>query len=153
MASDGSTMAAPQALVSPQPALRQEVQEGFSCPNRGAAASWGFFSGWLAAGVCEMGIVPALLTGLGIGGGYTTSTILGGLGWTPVVGLFAVALIFGVSYLLTRRVFATHPREVALRSYWQVVRTTAFAGGISFFAWILLGMTVIYAAGGGAMHM
>lgn len=148
MADDMHATAAPQGMAAPQPALRQEVQEGIIFPPRGAAVSLGFFSGWLAAGVCEMGIVPAFLAGFGISG-YTSSTILGGLGWTPVVGLFAVALVFGVSYLLTRRVFATRPREIALQTYWRVVKTTAFAGGISFVAWILLGMTVIYAVGGG----
>jgi hypothetical protein len=148
MADDMGAMAAPQGLAAPQPALRQEIQEGILFPHRGAAVSLGFFSGWLAVDVCSLGIMPAFLTGFGISG-YTSSTILGGLGWTPVVGLFAIALVFSASYLLTRRVFATRPREIALPTYWRVVRTMAYAGGISFVAWTLLGMSVIYAVGGG----
>lgn len=143
-------LTAPQGLAAPQPSARAGVQEGFGCPNRGAAASMGFFSGWVAAGVCEMGIVPAFLAGFGVTTGYMGSSILWGLGWIPVVGVFAIALVFGVSYLITRKVFATVPREMAMKSYWQTVRTTAFAGGLSFVGWILLAMSVIYATGGGA---
>lgn len=153
MVEQTGAFAAPQGLTAPQPSVRAAVQEGFVCPNRGAAASMGFFSGWVAAGVCEMGVVPAFLAGFGVTTGYMGSSILWGLGWIPVVGLFAIALVFGFSYVLTRKVFASRPREVAMRSYWQAVRTTAFAAGLSFVGWILLSMSVIYAVGGGAMKM
>ena len=143
------TMATPLGVAAPQPGLGQELQEGIIYPPRGGAVSWGFLSGWLAAGVCDFGIVPGVLSGFGMGSAYANSTILGGMGWTPVVGVFAIALVFGVSYLLTRRVFATRPREVALQTYWRVVRTTSWAAGISFVAWTVLGMTIIYAVGGG----
>lgn len=149
MTDDGGTMAAPQGLAAPHPGLRQEVHEGIVPPNRGAAVSWGFFSGWFAVGVCDFGIMPGILTGFGAGSAYMSSRILWGLGWAPVVGLFSLALVFGASYLLTRRVFATYPRDIALQRYWRVVRTTAFAAGLSFVAWTVLGMTIIYAVGGG----
>lgn len=153
MVDELGVIAAPQGLTAPQPSAKAGVQEGFGCPNRSAAASMGFFSGWIAAGVCEMGVVPAFLGGFGLTASYMGSTILWGLGWVPVVGVFAIGLVFGFSYLLTRNVFATRPREMAMRSYWQTVRTTAFAGGISFVGWILLSMSVIYAVGGGSMRM
>jgi hypothetical protein len=132
---------------------RTAIQEGVSCPNRSAASSIGFFSGWIAAGVCEMGVIPAFLAGFGITTGYMGSSILWGLGWIPVVGAFSIALVFGSSYLLTRKVFATRPREIAMRSYWMTVRTTAFVAGLSFVGWILLSMSIIYALGGGTTNM
>lgn len=152
MASEADIPSSPLAVTLPRPAPHPHVQEGVLCPNRAAATSLGFFSGWLAAGVCELGIVPAVLTGFGVGSGYMSSTILGGLGWVPVVGAVSVALVFALSYVLARGVFVTRPREIAVRSYWQVVRTMAFAAGVSFVAWVVLGMSVIYALGGGAMH-
>lgn len=149
---DEVPVVANQAAAQTRPAFMPQVQEGFVCSNRGAVASWGFFSGWLAAGICDMGIVPAILGGVGLSSGYFATGIPFGLGWIPVIGLFAIALVFGASYLLTRRVFATRPREVARRAYWQVVRTMAFAGGLSFVGWVLLTMSVVYGVGGGAMH-
>lgn len=141
--------AAPQGMAAPQPATGPEFQDAILYPPRGAAASLGFFSGWFAVGVCDFGILPAALSGLGVGSAYIDTKMLGGLGWSPVVGLFSIALIFGVSYLLTRRVFATRPREVAVKAYWRVVRTTAWSAGFAFVAWTVLAMTVIYGVGGG----
>lgn len=99
-----------------------------------------------------MGIIPALLACFGVSS-YVGSEILWGLGWTPVVGLFAIALIFGVSYILNRRMFATRPRDEAMGTYWRLVRTTAFTAGLWFFGAVLLSMTVIYGVGGGSTKM
>lgn len=137
---------------APSPTRQPLVQQGGGCPNRSAASTVGFLSGWVAAGVCDFGIIPAALTGFGVGGSYVGSSVLWGLGWVPVVGVFAAAMVLGFSYLICRRAWATLPREIAVRTYWSTVRTTAFAGGISFVLWILLGMSIIYGVGGGAMH-
>lgn len=147
------TGAAPQSLEAPLSMPAEQVLEGPLCPNRGAAVSMGFFSGWFAASICEVGIIPALLAGFGVSSGFVGSQILGGLGWYPVVGIFSVALMLGFAYLQTRRYFGTAPRPIAMRAFWSTSRTMFFSAGIAFFGWTLLMMTVVYAIGGGAMKM
>src|SRR5579859_7659075 len=107
-----------QPQPQPQPAPRTGVQEGF-CVNRGALVSLGFLAGWLPVSCCSLGLVPALLSGLGVGTAYFAmgNTLLFGLGWTPIWGLVSIAIELLASYFMVRPAFARYSRDVAMRSF------------------------------------
>lgn len=136
--------------VQPQPQFlpRAGVQEGPQL-NRGACASVGFLAGWLPVNCCSLGLVPAILSGLGIGTAYfaTGKTILFGLGWTPIWAAVSVIFILGVSRLVARPAFATHSREIAVRNYWRTAGYMGLAAGITFIVWTELVMPLLFVLG------
>jgi hypothetical protein len=138
----------PQPQTQPQPVPVTGVQEGY-CVNRGTIASWGFLAGWLPVNCCTLGLVPAVLSGLGLGSAFfaANKTILFGLGWMPIMGLVSVALILVVSYFVVRPAFATYPREVAIRSYWRTAGYIGLAAGITFVLWMELIMPLLFLLG------
>lgn len=132
----------------PQPIPKTGVQEGF-CVNRGTIASVGFLAGWLPVNCCTLGLVPAVLSGLGLGSAYFAAgkTLLFGLGWMPIWGLVSVALILAVSYFVVRPAFATYPRDMAVRAYWRTAGYMGLAAGITFVAWMELIMPILFILG------
>jgi hypothetical protein len=137
-----------QPQPQPQPAPRTEVQEGF-CVNRGALVSIGFLAGWLPVSCCSLGLVPALLSGLGVGTAYFAmgNTLLFGLGWTPIWGLVSIAIVLLASYFMVRPAFARYSRDVAMRSFWKTAGLMGLAAGITFILWTELVMPVLFSLG------
>ncbi|GAC1350472.1 MAG: hypothetical protein NVSMB27_33310 [Ktedonobacteraceae bacterium] len=140
----------------PQPVPLTGVQEGF-CANRGAIASIGFLAGWLPVTCCSIGVVPAVLTGFGLGTAYFAmgKTMLFGLGWTPLLALVSVAIVLAASYFVARPAFTGgYPRGVAVRSYWKTAGYMALAAGIAFILWMELIMPLLFLLGVpmGALH-
>ncbi len=137
-----------RAQPQPQPVPRTGVQEGF-CVNRGSIASLGFLAGWLPISCCSLGLVPAVLTGLGLGSAYfaLNKTLLFGLGWTPIWGLLSVVLVMIASYFVIRPAFAHYSREVAIRSYWKTAGLMGLAAGITFILWMELVMPLLFILG------
>ncbi|GAC1342176.1 MAG: hypothetical protein NVSMB27_00700 [Ktedonobacteraceae bacterium] len=137
-----------QPQPQPQPAPRTGVQEGF-CVNRGALASLGFLAGWLPVNCCSIGLVPAILSGLGVGSAYFAAgnTLLFGLGWTPIWGLVSIAIVLIASYFMVRPAFAHYSRDVAIRSYWKTAGLMGLAAGITFILWTELVMPILFTLG------
>ncbi len=137
-----------QPQPQPQPVPRTGVQEGF-CANRGAIASLGFLAGWLPVNCCSLGLVPALLSGLGLGTAYFAvgNNLLFGLGWTPIWALVSIVLVLIASYFVARPAFAGYSREVAIHSYWKTAGLMGLAAGITFILWTELVMPVMFSAG------
>lgn len=135
---------APAPGIEPLTLLEERV-----CLNRGAIASVGFLAGWLPVTCCSMGLLPAVLTGLGLGTSYFAvgKTLLWGLGWTPILIAASLLIIAAASYLQLRPVFATQPRAVAWRAYRRTGLLTALVGGATFVLWMEVVMPVLYAAG------
>lgn len=129
----------------PQPIQATGVQEGF-CTNHGAIASIGFFAGWLPVSCCSLGLVPALLSGLGVGSAYFAmgNTIFFGLGWTPVWALVSIVLVLIASYFIVRPAFAHYSREVVVRSYWRTAGLMGLAAGITFILWTEVVMPLLF---------
>jgi hypothetical protein len=140
------TQLQPQPQLQPLP--KTGVQEGF-CVNRGTIASVGFLAGWLPVNCCSLGLVPAVLSGFGLGSAYFAAgkTLLFGLGWTPIWGLVSIALILAVSYFVVRPTFAAYPRDIAMRAYWRTVGYMGLAAGITFVAWMELIMPILFILG------
>src|SRR5947209_2570418 len=137
-----------QPQPQPQPVPLTGVQEGF-CANRGAIASLGFLAGWLPVNCCSLGLVPALLSGLGFGSAYFAlgNTVLFGLGWTPIWALVSVILVLIASYFVARPAFVNYSREVANRSYWRTAGFMGLAAGITFILWTELVMPLLFVFG------
>lgn len=139
-----------QAQAQPQTrgAPSTHIQEDFR-PNRGAVASVGFFAGWLPVTCCSVGLVPAILSGLGLGTAYFAAgkTLLFGFGWTGVLALVSVAIILVASLLIARPAFANLPREIAVRAYWRTAGWIGLAAGLTFIVWMEVVMPVLYALG------
>jgi len=137
-----------QPQTQPQPVPLLGVQEGF-CVNRGAIASIGFLAGWLPVTCCSIGVVPAVLTGLGLGSAYFAvgKTLLFGLGWTPILALFSIAIVLIAGYFVVRPAFASHSREVATRSYWKTVALMGLVAGVTFILWMELIMPLLFLLG------
>ncbi len=137
-----------QPQIQPQPVPLPGVQEGF-CVNRGAVASIGFFAGWLPVTCCSIGLVPAVLTGLGLGSAYFAvgKTLLFGLGWTPILALFSIAIVLIASYFVVRPAFASYSREVATRSYWRTAALMGLVAGVTFILWMELIMPLLFLLG------
>lgn len=142
------TTTEPLAAPAPSPAALPTVQDAF-CPSRGGMASVGFLAGWIPVSCCSAGLVPAILTGFGVGSTYFSlnKTVFWGLGWTPILTLFSLVVVAAASYLMVRPAFARQPREVAWRTYRRTAGMTALAGGISFVFWMELVMPLLYIFG------
>ena len=136
----------PQTL--PRSAPVTTIQEDFQA-NAGAVASIGFFAGWLPVTCCSVGLVPAILTGSGLGTAYFAAGngLLFGLGWTGVLALVSVGIILVASLVIVRPAFARLPREVAVRSYWRTAGRIGLVGGLTFIVWMEVIMPVLYALG------
>ena len=134
-----------QLQPEPQPIPGTGVQEGFSA-NRGAIASIGFFAGWLPVSCCSLGLLPAILSGLGVGTAYFAmgNTILFGLGWTPIWALVSIGLILIASYFVVRPAFAHYSREVVVRSYWRTAGFMGLTAGITFILWTEVVMPLLF---------
>lgn len=134
-----------QPQLQPQPQRITEVQEGF-CANRGAIASIGFLAGWLPVNCCSLGLVPAVLSGLGFGTAYFAlgNTILFGLGWTPIWAVVSIAIVLIASYFVTRPAFAHYPREVARRSFLRTAGLMGLMAGVTFILWTEVVMPLLF---------
>ena len=141
-----STQMQPQP--QPQPIPLTGVQEGY-CVNRGAVMSIGFLAGWLPVTCCSIGVVPAILTGLGVGSAYFAAGngMFFGLGWTPILALVSVAIVLVSSYFIVRPARATYSREVVTRSYWRTAGIMALVGGVTFILWMELIMPLLFILG------
>lgn len=119
------------------------------CLNRGAMAATGFLAGWIPVTCCSMGIVPAVLSGLGLGTSYFAigNTLLWGLGWMPILVLASLLMVAAVSYVQLRHVFSTQPRSVAWRAYRRTTALTTIIAGVTFVVWMEIVMPVLYALG------
>lgn len=137
-----------QPQPQPQPVPVTGVQEGF-CANRGAIASLGFLAGWLPVNCCSIGLVPAVLSGLGFGTAYFAmgKTILFGLGWTPIWALASIIIVLIASYFVARPAFVHYSREVAIHSYWKTAGLMGLAAGITFILWTELVMPLLFVWG------
>ncbi len=137
-----------QLQPQPQPIPRTGIQEGF-CANRGAIASLGFLAGWLPVNCCSIGLVPAVLSGLGFGSAYFAlgKTVLFGLGWTPIWAAISIVLILIATYFMVRPVFTHFSRDVATRTYWRTAGLMGLAAGITFILWTELVMPLLFVWG------
>lgn len=137
-----------QLQTQPQPIPRTGIQEGF-CANRGAIASLGFLAGWLPVNCCSIGLVPAVLSGLGFGSAYFAlgSTVLFGLGWTPIWAAISIVLVLIATYFVVRPVFTHYSRDVARRTYWRTAGLMGLAAGITFILWTELVMPLLFVWG------
>jgi hypothetical protein len=138
----------PQSRPQPQPAPRTGLREGPRI-NRGACACVGALAGWMPVVCCSIGIVPAILTGLGLGTAYFAigKYVLWGFGWTPTLAAGSAILILGASYLLVRPVFRRYGAEVAKPIFWRTVGYSTLGAGVTFMLWMQVIIPGMYAAG------
>lgn len=129
-------------------APRTEVREGLLV-DRGACACVGALAGTIPVMCCSIGLVPAILTGLGLGTAYFAidKQIIWGFGWTPVLSLAAAILILAASYLLARPVFASHGSAIARPMFWRTAGYMALAAGITFMLWMQVIIPLMFIAG------
>jgi len=98
---------------------------------------------------CSIGIVPAILTGLGFGTTYFAIDryVLWGFGWTPVLAAISAVLILGTSYLLVRPMFARYGAKVARPLFWRTAGYSTLAAGVTFMLWMQVVIPAMYAGG------
>lgn len=141
-------------IVGPQEQLRPHftpqtaLREGPTI-NRGACACVGMAAGWLPVMCCSIGLVPAILTGLGLGTAYFAidKGVLWGFGWTPVLAGASAILILSASYLLARPVFSRYGAEIAKPMFWRTAGYMTLAAGVTFMLWMQVVIPLMYSIG------